>query len=84
MGRTQPSFTVLVDGEVQKLIRVAERIRNPGIRDEIIRALSHVREIQEAMYDELTDPQEVVMLTLLLYLKCGNPGPLDPERGVHG
>lgn len=70
MGRTIPSLTHAIREETERLKRVAERVRDPKLREKLLKALDHSRELQDAFYDEIADPQEIVLLTLILYM-CG-------------
>ncbi|MCI2415164.1 MAG: DNA polymerase II [Candidatus Aramenus sp.] len=73
MGRTQSPFTSSVDREVEKLVRLANRLGNPCFKEVVLEASTRVRDFQSALYDEVTDPQEVVLLSLISVLaevKC--------------
>ena len=72
MGRTIPSLTQAIREETERLRRVAERVRDHKLREKLLRALDHTRDLQDAFYDEIADPQEVVLLTLILYMCGGN------------
>lgn len=65
-GRTQPSLTKSVDRELEKLERVARKLRDERITNRIIRVRENVRYIEEAMQDEVSDPLEVIMLAFLV------------------
>ncbi|EZQ11374.1 DNA polymerase II [Candidatus Acidianus copahuensis] len=71
MGRTQPSFTTAVDAELEKLIRLSKRVGNPCFQNVILEASKRVRYFQNSMYDEVTDPQEVVLLAIISVLAEG-------------
>ncbi|AHC52174.1 DNA polymerase II [Sulfolobus acidocaldarius SUSAZ] len=71
MGRTQPSFTRAVDAELAKLLRLSERIGYPCFREVIVEATKRVRDFQSALYDEVTDPQEIVFLAVISVLAEG-------------
>ncbi|MGC9209815.1 MAG: DNA polymerase II [Acidilobus sp.] len=71
MGRTQPSLTVAVEGELAKLRRVASRLRVRGLRERLDAVMPVIRQVEEAFEDELADPLEVLLLALLL--TCGDP-----------
>jgi hypothetical protein len=71
MGRTQPSFTTAVDAELDKLLRVSERISYPCFREVIVEAKKRVRDFQSALYDEVTDPQEIVFLAIISVISEG-------------
>jgi len=45
---------------------VAEKLRDKRLREKIEKAIPNIRRIQEAMYDEVSDPLEVIYLALLL------------------
>ncbi len=68
MGRTQPSFTAAIDAELEKLFRLANRLDYPCFRDVILEASRRVRYFQSALYDEVTDPQEILMLAIISVL----------------
>jgi len=78
MGRTLPSLTQAIKEETERLRRVAERVRDERLREKLLKALDHTRELQDAFYDEIADPQEIVLLTLILYM-CGE----DDKRIYH-
>jgi len=65
MGRTQPSFTASVDSEMEKLSRIANRVGLPCLRRAVTEASKRVRYFQNASYDEMMSPQELVMLALI-------------------
>ncbi len=69
MGRTQPSLTVAVEGELAKLERVSSRLRDPRLRERLERARPAIRQVEEAFEEELADPLEVLLLALLA--ACG-------------
>ncbi|BCU71470.1 DNA polymerase II [Stygiolobus caldivivus] len=71
MGRTLPSLTTAIREETERLRRVAERVKDEKLRRKLLSALEHTRELQDAFYDEVADPEEIVLLTIILYL-CGN------------
>ncbi len=71
MGRTQPPFTSSIDREVEKLIRLANRLGYPEFKEVVLEAVGRVREFQNALYDEVSDPQEVVLLALISVLAEG-------------
>lgn len=66
MGRTQPSLTRAVDYEFQKLVKVAEKLRDKELKDALENAIRISRSVEEAFEDELTDPIEVVLIAVLL------------------
>ena len=70
MGRTIPSLTQAIREETERLRRAAERVRDRKLREKLLKALEHSRDLQDAFYDEIADPQEIVLLTLILYM-CG-------------
>jgi nitrogen-specific signal transduction histidine kinase len=77
MGRTLPSLTQAIKEETERLRRVAERVRDERLREKLLKALHHTRELQDAFYDEIADPQEIVLLTLILYM-CG-----EDDKRIH-
>ncbi len=66
MGRTQPSLTRAVDKELEKLERIARKMRDESIARKITKVRENVRQIEEAMQDEVSDPLEVIMLAFLV------------------
>ncbi|MFP3220741.1 MAG: DNA polymerase II [Candidatus Marsarchaeota archaeon] len=66
MGRTQPSLTIAVDQELRKLDRVAKRLNDEGVERRLKEVKERVREVEGALSDELTDPVEVLLVTLLV------------------
>jgi hypothetical protein len=66
MGRTQPSLTIAVDQELRKLDRVAKRLNDEGLERRLKEVKERVREVEGALSDELTDPVEVLLVTLLV------------------
>ncbi|QKR00283.1 DNA polymerase II [Metallosphaera tengchongensis] len=71
MGRTQPSFTRSVDAELEKLLRLSKRVGYPCFQEVVLEASKRVREFQSALYDEVTDPQEILLLTLISVIAEG-------------
>jgi len=65
VGRTQPSLTRSVEGEVEKLLRVARKLRDESLAEALKDALADIRLIEEAFEDELADPLEVLLVALL-------------------
>jgi hypothetical protein len=68
VGRTQPSFTRAIDAELDKLFRLSKRLDYPCFSDVILEASKRVRYFQSALYDEVTDPQEILFLAILSVL----------------
>ena len=66
MGRTQPSLTWALDEELNKMQRVANKLRNQELKENLEAIRPIVREIEEAMEDELSDPLEIILITLLV------------------
>jgi len=62
VGRTQPSLTRSVEGEVEKLLRVARKLRDESLAEALKDALADIRLIEEAFEDELADPLEVLLV----------------------
>lgn len=72
MGRTQPSLTVAVEGELAKLERVSSRLRVPWVRSRLEGVRPVIRQVEEAFEDELADPLEVLLLAILATCGGGN------------
>ena len=66
MGRTQPSLTRGVEGELEKLIRVSKKLRDEELRKSLESVLPYIRQVEEAFQDELADPLEVLLVALLM------------------
>ncbi len=66
MGRTQPSLTRAVEMEMEKLDRVARKLRDRRMAEKLDKTRAKVREVQEALQDEVTDPLEVIMIALMV------------------
>jgi hypothetical protein len=66
MGRTQPSLTRQVEGELEKLIRISKKLRDDELRKNLEALLPHIRQVEEAFQDELADPLEVLLVTILM------------------
>lgn len=69
MGRTQPSLTRAIDSELEKLIRISRKLRNERLAEKVREITKVIREVEEAMEDEITDPLEVILIALLI--TCG-------------
>lgn len=69
MGRTQPSLTRAIDSELEKLIRISRKLRNERLAEKVREITKVIREVEEAMEDEVTDPLEVILIALLI--TCG-------------
>ena len=74
VGRTQPSLTRSVEGEVEKLLRVARKLRDESLAEALKDALADIRLIEEAFEDELADPLEVLLVALLARCSRRVPG----------
>ncbi|MGC9105382.1 MAG: DNA polymerase II [Thermoprotei archaeon] len=74
MGRTQPSLSRSVEGEVEKLTRIARKLRDEGLRKELESVLPIIRQVEEAFEDELADPLEVLLVALLVRCSKSVPG----------
>jgi len=74
VGRTQPSLTRSVEGEVEKLLRVARKLRDESLAEALKDALADMRIIEEAFEDELADPLEVLLVALLARCSRRVPG----------
>ncbi|MCG2909536.1 MAG: hypothetical protein RXR43_09140 [Sulfolobus sp.] len=66
MGRTQPSLTRQVEGELEKLIRISKKLRDDELRKNLEALLPHIRQVEEAFQDELADPLEVLLVAILM------------------
>ncbi|MDP7975230.1 MAG: DNA polymerase II [Thermoprotei archaeon] len=66
MGKTQPSLTVTVDAELDKLDRVARRLRDRELQERLRLVRSRVRYVEEALAEEVTDPLEVLLVAVLM------------------
>ncbi|BCU66628.1 hypothetical protein HS7_00650 [Sulfolobales archaeon HS-7] len=73
MGRTIPSLTDAIREEQSRLIRVAMKIRDERLRAKLIQGIESSRLLQDAFYDEIADPQEIVLLSIILSMcDCGD------------
>ncbi|MEJ2774718.1 hypothetical protein WIW90_00550 [Sulfolobaceae archaeon RB850M] len=66
MGRTQPSLTRQVEGELEKLVRISKKLRDDELRKNLEALLPHIRQVEEAFQDELADPLEVLLVAILM------------------
>jgi len=66
MGRTQPSLTSTIDIELNKLTKIADKLRDEELAEIIRNSKSYARKIQEAAQDELIDPLEVILIAILM------------------
>ena len=74
MGRTAPPHRVLVDSEVERLRRLAGRLRDPEDRRLLLDLLEGVERVLEAYrYVPMSDPLEPILLAMILRLarECG-------------
>ncbi|QGA53913.1 DNA polymerase II [Sulfolobus sp. E5-1-F] len=65
MGRTQPSYTMAVNRELEKLERIISRLNSPTLSLLLEKVKEKVRYAQSASYDELVDPYNLVYFTLI-------------------
>jgi DNA-binding protein H-NS len=72
MGRTQPSLTRIIDLELEKLDKIANKLRDEELAEIIKEAKKNVRKIEEAVQDELVDPLEVILLAFLVSNRLRN------------
>jgi DNA-binding protein H-NS len=72
MGRTQPSLTRIIDLELEKLDKIANKLRDEELAEIIREAKKNVRKIEEAVQDELVDPLEVILLAFLVSNRLRN------------
>jgi len=72
MGRTQPSLTRIIDLELEKLDKIANKLRDEELTEIIREAKKNVRKIEEAVQDELVDPLEVILLAFLVSNRLRN------------
>ena len=78
MGRTAPPHRVLVDSEVDRLRRLAGRLRDPEDRRLLLGLLEGVERVLEAYrYVPMSDPLEPILLAMILRLarECGGGKP---------
>lgn len=52
--------------EMEKLDRVARKLRDRRMAEKLDKTRAKVREVQEALQDEVTDPLEVIMIALMV------------------
>jgi DNA-binding protein H-NS len=72
MGRTQPSLTRIIELELEKLDKIANKLRDEELAEIIKEAKENVRKIEEAVQDELVDPLEVILLAFLVSNRLRN------------
>jgi DNA-binding protein H-NS len=72
MGRTQPSLTRIIDLELEKLDKIANKLRDKELAEIIREAKENVRKIEEAVQDELVDPLEVILIAFLVSNRLRN------------
>ena len=72
MGRTQPSLTRIIDLELEKLDKIANKLRDEELAEIIREAKENVRKIEEAVQDEIVDPLEVILLAFLVSNRLRN------------
>ncbi|MFZ8849584.1 MAG: DNA polymerase II [Thermoproteota archaeon] len=72
MGRTQPSLTRIIDLELEKLDKIANKLRDEELAEIIKEAKENVRKIEEAVQDEIVDPLEVILLAFLVSNRLRN------------
>jgi DNA-binding protein H-NS len=72
MGRTQPSLTRIIDLELEKLDKIANKLRDEELAEIIREAKENVRKIEEAVQDELVDPLEVILIAFLVSNRLRN------------
>jgi DNA-binding protein H-NS len=72
MGRTQPSLTRIIDLELEKLDKIANKLRDEELAEIIKEAKENVRKIEEAVQDELVDPLEVILIAFLVSNRLRN------------
>ncbi len=84
MGRTAPPARVLVEGEVERLRRLARRLPDPADRRILEELLGEVESVLPAYrHVAMSDPLEPVLLALILatYKSCRGEG---KRRGLEG
>jgi DNA-binding protein H-NS len=72
MGRTQPSLTRIIELELEKLDKIANKLRDEELAEIIKEAKENVRKIEEAVQDELVDPLEVILIAFLVSNRLRN------------
>jgi DNA-binding protein H-NS len=72
MGRTQPSLTRIIDLELEKLDKIANKLRDEELAEIIKEAKENIRKIEEAVQDELVDPLEVILIAFLVSNRLRN------------
>ncbi len=69
MGRTAPPSRILVEGEIERLRRVARRLRDPQARNALEEILDYAYKVLEAYrYEPMNDPLEPIIIGGLIRL----------------
>ncbi|MCE4622999.1 MAG: hypothetical protein F7C82_02605 [Desulfurococcales archaeon] len=67
MGRTAPSSRVLVESELERLLRVSRHLRDPGDRGLLEDLLRSVHRVLDAYrYEAMGDPLEPILVAMIL------------------
>ena len=77
MGRTVSSSRPLVEAELERLLRLARRLRDPGDRVVLERLLERYTRVLEAYrYVPMRDPLEPLLIAMILEVarRCGVAG----------
>ncbi|NOZ30449.1 MAG: hypothetical protein GXO68_00635 [Crenarchaeota archaeon] len=80
MGRTAPSSRVLVESELERLVRVSRHLRDPSDRRLLEDLLRSVHRVLDAYrYEAMGDPLEPILVAMILEVarRCR-------ERGGNG
>jgi hypothetical protein len=68
MGRTVPSFRQALERELERLQRMAEGSVDPKKRTLLLDLLKRARDLENEYAVEAGDPNEEVLLSMLLYV----------------
>lgn len=67
MGRTAPSSRVLVESELERLVRVSQHLRDPSDRRLLEDLLRSVHRVLDAYrYEAMGDPLEPILVAMIL------------------
>ncbi len=68
MGRTAPSTRILVEAEIDRLRRVASRLRDPRDREALEEIIEYTYRVLDAYrFEAMADPLEPIIIAGLLY-----------------
>jgi len=68
MGRTVPSFRQALERELERLQRLAQGSVDPKKRAMLLELLKRARDLENEYAVEAGDPNEEVLLSMLLYI----------------